>query len=322
MTHSTKSTPTHSSELSEDWASFAQKLATVLAKLNEDEFMCLSVNGSDRYVRFSLEWTFGMRVETTSNIFLEEQDKLDGKQVASLIAADWNPPTWTPADPVDLLMNDVVIPEDDADPCPNYFMDLTSPVALDAVASLAVRTFTDVLGIDNPALLEYFAFDQDDEPIEFPELGLKFDERELENEDLSLQLLEAIRGAIDDSSLECDDDGDIGVRFGSALVFVRMNHNNMFVSIFSQILTDVRESTAVLSRLNEINSNEIMLRVFYRDNTIYGVTDIPAVPFVDTHVAEAFGYFCDAADRMGNMLKAEFGGQTEFEENSQSNMLH
>lgn len=316
-----KTTPPQTSEHAEAWKAFAQKLATVLAKLQEDEFMCLSVRDSDRYVRFSLEWEFGMRVETTSNIFLDKREHLADKQIASLIAAGWNPPTWTPDDPLpDDLMT--AMPEDDADPCPNYFMDLTAPVAFEAVANLAIRTFTEILGLDNPALLEYFAFDEDDDPIEFPELGLKFDERELEDKDLSLQLLEAIRGAIGDSSLECDEDGDIGVRFGSALVFARPTHNNMFVSIFSQMLTDVQESPAVLSRLNEINSNEIMLRVFYREGVIYAVADIPAVPFVDVHVAEAFGYFSDAADRMGNILKAEFGGQTEFEENSQSNMLH
>ena len=317
-----KITPAQTSEHSKAWATFAQTLAAVLAKLQEDEFMCLSVSGSDRYVRFSLEWEFGMRVETTSNTFLDKHEHLDDKQIASLIAAGWNPPTWSPADPVDLFMNDVAIPEDDADPCPNYYMDLISPVAFDAVAALAVRTFTEVLGVDQPALLEYFAFDEDDDPIEFPELGLKFDEQEMADEDLSLQLLETLRVTIGDSSLEFDEGGDIGVRFGSALVFARMNHDNLFVSIFSQILADVRESNAVLSRLNEINSNEVLLRVYYRDNAIFAVADIPAVPFVDVHVAEAFGYFCDAADRIGNMLKAEFGGQTEFEENSQSNMLH
>lgn len=324
MTHPTKSTPTPISGLSEAWSTFAQTLVTVLAKLQGDEFICLSVKDSDRYVRFSLEYEFGMRVETTSNTFLDEQEHLTDSQIANLIAAGWNPPTWSPADPVNLLMDDVEIPEGDADPCPNYFVDLTSPVSFDAVAALAVRTFTEVLGVEHPALLEYFAFDRDDVPIEFPELGLKFEELDEDSdpEDLPELLLEAIRDTIGDSSLEFDDDGDIGVRYGSALVFARPNHDNMFVSIFCQILTDVRESTAVLSRLNEINSNEIMLRVFYRDGVIYGVADIPALPFVDTHVAEAFGYFCDAADRMGNMLKAEFGGQTEFEENIQSTMLH
>lgn len=287
--------------------------------------MCLSVNGSDRYVMFSLEWAFGMRVETTSNTFLGEQEQLDDKQIARLIAAGWGTPTWSPDDPMpDFLMNDVVIPDDDTDPCPNYFLDLTSPVSFEAVASLAVCTFTEVLGVDHPELLEYFAFDQDDVPIEFPELGLKFEELDEDSdpEDLPELLLETIRDTIGDNSLECDEDGDIGIRYGNALVFVRLNHDNMFVSIFSQILADVRESTAVLSRLNEINSNEIMLRVFYRDGVIYGVADIPAVPFVDTHVAEAFGYFCDAADRMGNLLKAEFGGHMAFEENIQSSMLH
>lgn len=317
-----KITPAQTSEHSGAWSAFAQKLGAVLAKLQEDELMCLSVKGSDRYVRFSLEFEFGMRVETTSNTFLDKQEHLDDKQIDSLIAAGWNPPTWSPAAPVDILMNGVVIPEDDADPCPNYFMDLTSPVAFEAVASLAVRTFTKILGVNNPALLEYFAFDQDDEPIQFHELGLKFDERKLEDEDLSLQLLETLRDTVGDSSLEFEEDGDIGVRYGSALVFARMNHESMYVNIFSRILTDVRESPAVLSRLNDINANEVMLRVFYRDSAIFAVVDISALPFVDTHVADAFGYFCDIADRIGNMLKAEFGGQTEFEENSQSNMLH
>ena len=44
--------------------------------------------------------------------------------------------------------------------------------------------------------------------------------------------------------------------------------------------------------------------------------------WLHTHVAQAFGYFCDAVDRMGTMLKAEFGGDTAFENHNQSSMLH
>jgi hypothetical protein len=65
-----------------------------------------------------------------------------------------------------------------------------------------------------------------------------------------------------------------------------------------------------------------MVRVFYNDGVIYALADIPALPFVGIHIAEAFGYFCDAADRLGVLLKAEFGGDTNIKENIQSNMLH
>ena len=92
--------------------------------------------------------------------------------------------------------------------------------------------------------------------------------------------------------------------------------------IFTQLLTDVRENPAIYARLNDINSQEIMLRVFYRDGVIFAVADLPVLPFVGSHVAEAFGYFCDAADRLGIQLKALFGGETAFEDSVQSNMLH
>ena len=93
------------------------------------------------------------------------------------------------------------------------------------------------------------------------------------------------------------------MRYLSALSFVRLTLDGLFVGIFSQLLTEVRENPSRLIRLNDINSNEIMLRVFYKDGVIYAVADVSALPFVGIHVAEAFGYFCEAADRLGIRLK-------------------
>jgi hypothetical protein len=315
MTKLKKNKSTPSNGLSDAWETFAQKLATVLERLNKDDYMCLLVKRSERYVRFSMEEA-GMRVEITSNLFLEKQEKLEEQQISSLIAAGWIAPTWKPGDPMS---------NDDAKGCPNFFIDLTLPVSFNAVASMTVHTLAGILHVPNPRHLEYFAFDKTEVPLEFPELGLTLAEIEkngVKPEDLSRQLLEIIRETIGVNDLEFDEEGDIGVRYRSALSFVRMNYDNLFVSMFSKILTDVQESTAVISRLNDINSEEIMVRVFYKDGVIYGVADIPALPFVGAHVAESFGYFCDAADRMGNLLKAEFGGQTAFEEYTPSTMLH
>jgi hypothetical protein len=323
MTKPAKNKPAQTSEPSHAWKAFAQKLAIVLTKLNEDEFMCLSVKGSDRYVRFSLEWVFGIRVETTSNAFLGEHEQLDEKQIASLIAGGWSVPTWNPNVPFpDFMIADVPISDDETDPCPNYFVDLNHPVSFDAVASLTVRTFTEILGVAHPELLEYFAFDEDEVPIEFPELGLDFEELVAvgDDQDLSRQLQETIRGITGIPDLENEEDGVIGIRSGSALVFVWVSHEGQFVSFSSQIVTDVQESTAIFSRLNDINANEVMLRVYYGDGLIYAAANIPTLPFVGAHVAEAFGYFCDAADRLGVLLQKEFGGITAFD--IQSTMLH
>jgi len=155
-----------SKELSPEWETFAQALAAVLAKLNEDDFLCLAVIDSDLYLRFSLEWEFGMRVETTSNLFLDEREQLSTDQIADLMSAGWSSPNWTPDELID----------DESELCPNYFIDLNPPISFQNVASLAVNTFAETLRVGSPKQLVYFAFDAEEAPLAFPGLGLAFEE--------------------------------------------------------------------------------------------------------------------------------------------------
>ena len=53
--------------LSVDWPPFAKTLASVLAKLEEDQFLIVPVKQSNQYVQFAAQGSFGMRTETTSN---------------------------------------------------------------------------------------------------------------------------------------------------------------------------------------------------------------------------------------------------------------
>ena len=314
MTKQIKSNFNTSNGLSAVWVIFAQTLAAVLAKLKDDDYLCLTVQDSDRYVRFSFEYDFGMRVETSSNLFLDEDEQLTAQQIVSLIASGWTPPNWTPDDPI----------LDENEECPNYFLDFDFPISFDAAASLAVFTFAEILGIANPQQLEYFAFDGEEEAIELPELGLKAEELEEDGdpEAVSELLLETLKLTVGHNDLEFDEDGDIGIRFDTALIFAGVNLEGAFVTFFSLLLTNVLETPALFKRLNDINAKEIMLRVFYKDDVIYAVADIPAMPFVGTHVAEAFGYFCDAANKLGTQLKTEFGGDTAFGNADESPMLH
>ena len=297
------------------WLAFSEALTAVLAKLKDDDYLCLSVEGSERYVRFSLEWEFGMRLETTSNFFLDKEDRLDTRQINSLIAGGWNAPNWNPDEQID---------DEEADLCPNYFMDLNSPIELEAVATLAVRVLAEVLLVPSPQQLQYFAFDGEELAIEFPELGIKMEDLSFDGDQevVASQLLETLKETTGNKDLEFDEDGDIGIRFDTALVFSGVNLEGQFVTLFSLLLTSVQESPALFKRLNDINANEMLLRVYYRDDVVYAVADLPAMPFVGTHVAEAFGYFCDAANRLGIMLKADFGGDTAFGNNDPSPMIH
>jgi hypothetical protein len=167
---------TAKSDISLAWKSFAEILTTVLAKLKEGEYLCLAVNDSDLYIRFSVEWEFGMRVETTSNLFLEESEQLTAKQIADLLSAGWASPNWTPDDAID---------ENDKELCPNYFKDFSAPISFDTAAYLAVHAFEQTLQINKPNQLVYFAFDIDEVRLEFPEFGLKFEDIDEEDVDLA-----------------------------------------------------------------------------------------------------------------------------------------
>jgi hypothetical protein len=303
--------PASPGRLSVAWPPFAEKLAAVLATLAEDQFLILSVKRSNRFVQFAAQGGFGMRLETTSNSYMAKSEQLNEQQIARLIDAGWHTPTGSPA---------ASTPENDPDGSPNYFLEFEKPVPFEVVANLAVRTLSEILRIPHPAFLQYEAFEDAEGEwvaIPLPELGLKLQEpapRAGNAESLSKQLLTSLGEVTGLNDLDFDDDGDIGVRCGSALVFVRMVDDPLYVRIFSAILRDVDENPDILVRLNDINASETLIRFIFRNGTIHGIADLSAVPFLSAHFAQAFERFCAVADGMGGLLQEEFGGQTAFVE--------
>jgi len=187
MTSVTEEKPNPLTCLSADWVPFAQKLATALEKLEEHQFLILPVKRSRRYIQFSAQGAFGMRVETTSNSYLNKKEQLNEQQISFLIDVGWQAPTNTPNDST---------PEKDPDGSPNYFVSFPAPISFTEVANLTVRTFAEVLCVPHPGRLQYFAFDKEAGNFELPELGLKLENQKLKpvkEKDIPQQLLGAIR---------------------------------------------------------------------------------------------------------------------------------
>jgi hypothetical protein len=318
MTHVTEVKPNPSTCLSVDWAPFAQKLATALEKLEEDQFLILPVKRSRRYIQFSAQGAFGMRVETTSNSYLNKKEQLNEQQISFLIDVGWQAPTSTPSDST---------PEKDPDGSPNYFVSFPAPVSFTEVVNLTVRTFAEVLRVPHPGRLKYFAFDENAGNFELPELGLKLENQKskpAKEKDIPEQLLDTIRETTGVSDLDFDKDGDIGIRYRSAFPIIRLIENRSFVRIFSPILREVEESHQLFSKLNEINANpfEKLMRFFFNDSAIYAVVEILADPFVSEHIAQTLYHFSTLADSMGTLLQGELGGQTAFEAWLPSSLKH
>lgn len=284
-----------------DWPIFTENLRAVLAGLEDDQFLILTVKRTGQFVQFAGQGSFGMRCETASNEFVSKAGQLDDLQLTMMTTLGWESPTGT---------LDEATPENDPDGSPNYHIDCPAPLNLAEIAQRTSDTFALALRVPHPGFLEYEAFDSEDKLLNFPVLGLKrsqfqapFDMELLVNGLLST--LQAITGIED---LEFDSDGDIGLTRDDLPVFVRFVGSTPHVRFHTPLLGNIEESPELLSALNELNSID-SLHIFLREGTLVAFLDIPATPFVPEHVNSGLQKFCDDALGIKAWAELEFGGK-------------
>jgi hypothetical protein len=127
-------------------------------------------------------------------------------------------------------------------------------------------------------------------------------------------LLNTLRNLTRIADLEPDDDGDIGVRYGSLMAYARVIDYPPMVHFFSPLVREVEESPELFEQLNVLNRGSREVRYFVNDSTVFAVADVAIDPFVEANVANAYRYFCQVADDVDDLLQAEFGGKTMFKQ--------
>jgi hypothetical protein len=142
-------------------------------------------------------------------------------------------------------------------------------------------------------------------------------------QDVPRLLLDAIIKATGIDDLDYDEDGDISVGRGSAIILVRLIDQMSSVRIFSPLLVDVEEQPGLYERLNELNAHTTLVRFVYRGGAVWAIADFSAIPFNRETVVNAFLHFCEMADGMDALLQNELGtGRTFFAEAMQSTTKH
>ena len=295
--------PSIDGSISSAWPSFTQRLALALEILLEDQCLVISVKDSNVCVQWAAQGFFGMRMETTSNCYRQQSDQLSKKQIARLVAMGWHQPTKNPEDS---------LPKTDPDGSPNFFVDIPQPLDFAAMAGLAVRTFTEVLEISHPAMLEYNAFHDNGNSIVFSELGLKRAincEDTEQKSDLPELLLRSVRELTGLDDLDFDADGDIGgIRYGNGISYVRIGENG-YIRFYSILIKDVKETKALLMRINEMNYEYGHMHLIVKKGVVLALSDVLAKPFIESIIAYALGNFCQVVHDFVGELQTEFGGE-------------
>jgi hypothetical protein len=114
--------------------------------------------------------------------------------------------------------------------------------------------------------------------------------------------------------LQLDGDGDIGIRAGSAMVFVRVRDNPPLVDVFSPELTEVEPSEQLYVKLSELTNRMPIGRLYCTNDTVWASIPVFGRNFQATHLMLAIQVMTGLADELDDRLQPEFGGKRFFGE--------
>jgi hypothetical protein len=317
---------THGSDLTakvgEAWHEFARALAAAISALPRAAHLDITLDptatgtGTAIY-EVSVQHHADDRLGglAVGNATLPEGSRLSREAVAQMIVIGWSPPG--------------VIAGSDKD-----FGLLASAADVARIAVIVTKTLRDVYGSPHPAFLTYAAHDAKGAAITIEPLGAarvssgdeKLDVLRLSAEgfaaleDPSMTLLERVKIVVaglqrtEPEALQVDSDGDIGIRSGSAMVFVRVRDNPPLIDVFSPILTDVEASEKLYAKLSELTTKMPIGRLYQANKTVWASVPVFGRDFQPTHLMLAVQVMTGLADELDDRLHGEFGGKRFFGE--------
>lgn len=300
-----------SAKVSEAWADFDRALAEALRTLPPGATLDLTLDptaagtgGAVYTVSVSPVDGGQLRAFAIGNASLPPEHRLSLKAVGELVAMGWSPPGVVDAS--------------------DQRFGLSLPVSeAPRVAAIVTRTLRDVYGTPHPAFLVY-----DTEPADaaIPSLGAARAVTgdggpDLDDVDFgALPLPEQVNIVVahmlntTPDTLPADQDGDITIRSGSAMVFVRVRDDPPLVDVFSPVLTGVKANEQLYVRLSELNSRMIVGRLYCSGDTVWASVPVFGRQFQPTHLMIAIEVMTRLADELDDLLHGEFGGKRFFVE--------
>ena len=292
------------------WSTFRLTLSEQLVAFRAEQILVInlpsalsdeSLVGAAPFVQFAANGEGQIRAEVSSNAFLDPHYRLSPEQERRLTAIGWEAPTFGRDD------------EPDSGSANFFFDGPTSRAEL--LASMTVETVRSVFDVPHPSFLEPGevggpARDDGPEPRRTTPEGL-----------VSPDTAEEFRALVDavladelGETPQHDENGDVPIRLGSAIVFVRTSAEDPIVELFSPVLVNVEGSALALERLNRLNSELLFAKLTWSAGTVYATIQLWCYPFAAPLVVEALRTLLNLADEIDDQLVLELGGRRFFDE--------
>jgi T3SS (YopN, CesT) and YbjN peptide-binding chaperone 1/T3SS (YopN, CesT) and YbjN peptide-binding chaperone 3 len=289
------------------WSEFQGRLAEVVSMIDDSGDLTIGTDtgAAERgpFVRFSSPARNTVRAEAASNAELGDHFQLEAGDLAAMTTMGWQPPR--------------------AGSTPNFWLE-TSQEDSDRVAELAVAALRDVYRVQHPVFL---APDQLAEvlhppaPIEDAERRV---ERAVSRQPVELrcvlprdrrhlnELVDAELAEIYGHPPIRDEVGDVAIRVGSTMVFLRTASDAQEVVVFAAVVHDLEGRSRAAEVLNDLNVEARWVKFQLVRDRVFVTISVPAKPFVSAHLHQAVRIMSDVADGIDDELAAKLRGRTTF----------
>ncbi|MDQ4006771.1 MAG: hypothetical protein M3211_01585 [Actinomycetota bacterium] len=290
------------------WGRFQSDLADHVVAMDDGDVLVVdaesslddAATGAAPYVQFCAWSDDLVRAEVSSNEYLDDGVWLDDDGETALLDLGWNPPTHA-------------VDEEADSGSANFYLDVERREA-DRLAAMAVAALRDVFGVPHPAFLSWPApaagdvSAGDDDPV-----GTDRSDEPLavmpESADHLRTLAAAALTPPDGPAIEFDDEGDIPLPIGSALLWVRVHETAPVVELFSFVVRGAFDRQRAAFEVGVLNRDTRMVKFVLLDDAVLATVHLSAMPFAPRHLRALAAAMADVVDRVDDDLVARVGGQ-------------
>lgn len=291
-----------------EWTAFRGRLADAIAALNDDRVIVVGLgslgdhgpsNGAAPYVQF-IGWGGELvRAEVSSNVYLDPAYALEIEAYDEMHELGWGMPTYGED-------------EESDHGSANFWLDGQTREA-DRLAWMGVGALREVFGCVHPSFLTRSGMDEESpapvvEPIQEPD-----EERVVvfakDRDELHAHVVTALQVLLDEPEVKVDADGDVPIRTGRSVMFVRVLEQRPAIDVFAQIVLGPTDRERLAVELDILNRTH-PLATFYTDGHAVVMSHrMMATPFVPMQLRIVVDRLLDDLDQIATTLAQRVGGR-------------
>ena len=298
------------------WAEFQSRLSEVITLIDDTADLTIGTesggNGPTPFVKLSSPQPGMIRCEAASNAVLGDDFQLSAELLSAMERLGWQPPT---------VGEEQASATQSDEPTANLWIELPQ-VESDRISELAVAALRDVYGVQHPVFLAPDQLAEALQPMQAPveldssnELvvgGTGLQSTMPRNQQHLNDLVDAELAEIYGHLPIRDADGDVAIRVGSTMLFLRTSADGQEIVLFAPVVHDIAGRSRATEVLNDLNVEARWVKFQLIRDRVFVTLSVLSRPFVPAHLRQAARILSDVADGIDNELAAKLNGRTTF----------